>query len=408
MIWRYNNMSLHCQQPQAASRLDKFVLYTGTAFPAALITGNSAFEAVIALVGLSWLIGLYIHRRNPLPDLLNHPLVLPWLAWYGIVVISLMINGPGNKGWAHDIVFFRQFLFMAALLDISRRLPVVKYLTIGLAIGVFWATSNLLTAYLAGYDFLGNSLAEHQSKIYLTGRMSGVAAYAGALFCCLGILGKYAMKIRILTLGIGVVSLFLVIHSQGRTVTIAAFLGIFTCLAYYFGKRFSKKTLVILGVSAILFAGLLAQNIKISNVINLSSLYQRFEIWQVTTKIWQESPVVGTGVSSFQDAYKEQAATSSTLIKEATHAHNIILMLLACTGVIGLGTFIWLFIQLAICSVKIPGQHSYFISLLTVFLVIGLTGFNIYHSWYMSLFAYIAALLGSFMAKNAGKFCYKI
>ena len=403
-------MSLTSQQPKA-SKIDKFCLYTGAAFPFALITGNSAFEAVVALVGLGWLVGLCVSRRNPYPDLLKDPLVLPWIVWYGTMVLSLLINGPGSKGWGHDIVLFRQLLFMTALLDISRRRPVIKPLTIGLAIGTSWAAINLLAAYLIGHDLIGNSLAQHQSKIFLTGRIGAVTAYASSLFCCYALLRKKEpIKTRILALVIGLISLFQLNHTHVRTTLIASFLGLTTCLLWQYAKRFSKQNLAITGLGLAILSGVAIQSTQVAQIsknVNLESMYDRVMIWKVTTEMWQDKPFWGTGVSSFRDSYKEKAATfpenfivmqSGTKIpwsKEATHAHNIPLMLLACTGIPGIMAFSWLFLRLAINSIQIQNQHPEVIAILTVFIIIGLTGYNIYHSWYISLFAYLATMAGS-------------
>ncbi|MBU0485947.1 MAG: O-antigen ligase family protein [Proteobacteria bacterium] len=411
-------MSSTNHQP-TATRLDKFCLYTAAAFPCALITSNSALEAIIALVGISWLGGLIFQRRNPFPDLLKDPLVLPWLAWYGAVVLSLLINGPGSKGWGHDLILFRQLLFMTALLDISRRMPIARTLMIGLAAGLAWVAINLTLSYTIGHDLIGNSLLHYQKKkTSLIGPITGLTAYAGPLFCCFALLRKQLnTRLRILAMAVGLLSFFLLFYSGVRTTIIASFAGLAVGLLWQFGRRFSIKSLTITGIACVLLLGIAIQNIQIAQinkVVNLASMYDRVKVWQVSTAMWQDSPWFGIGVSSFRETYKEKAATfpqddvimpNGTIFswhKNTTHAHNTILMLLVCTGIPGLLTFLWLFGRLAINSIRVQNQHPEVIALLTVFILIALVGYNIYHSWYNALFAYLAALAGTLFGPAGG------
>jgi hypothetical protein len=80
---------------------------------------------------------------------------------------------------------------------------------------------------------------------------------------------------------------------------------------------------------------------------------------------------------------------------EQTHAHNLPLMLLSCTGILGMGAFTWLYIAASRLVFRNRGQFRYgLISWPVVLLVIGITGFNIYHSWYQALLAFWLILIG--------------
>jgi len=119
-----------------------------------------------------------------------------------------------------------------------------------------------------------------------------------------------------------------------------------------------------------------------------------------------DHPILGVGISSFQDAYKEMAASGAVpayvapdgrafSASEQTHAHNIVLMLMSCTGICGLAAYAWLFFQ-AVKKV-FQMQTGFRVGLLSwpvVLLVIGLTGFNIYHSWYQALLAFWLVFIG--------------
>ena len=121
---------------------------------------------------------------------------------------------------------------------------------------------------------------------------------------------------------------------------------------------------------------------------------------------------VGVGISSFQDAYKAMAASGRVSafigpngvtyqLPEQTHAHNLFFMLLSCTGVLGVGSFAWLFATAVRSVLKdIDGYRIALVSWPATFLVIGMTGFNIYHSWYQALFGFFMVLIGSRWAEE--------
>jgi O-antigen ligase len=81
--------------------------------------------------------------------------------------------------------------------------------------------------------------------------------------------------------------------------------------------------------------------------------------------------------------------------KEQTHAHNLVLMLLSCTGLLGLAAFLWLFINAVVLIFRdLTGYRIGLVIWPVTFLTIGLTGFNIYHSWYQALLAFFIVLIG--------------
>lgn len=392
------------------SRLDKFCALAGAFFPTALIMGNTAFEAAITLVGLIWIIRCIVTRYNPLQELRKHPLFLPWLAWYACIVVSLLYNGPGHKGWAHDIIIIRFPLFAFALIDISKRLPVAGYLVFGLAAGILWTAINTLSAYSIGFDFLGKPLATYQSKLNMTGRIAGLAAYAFPFFAGCSLLNNKSLpRERFLFAAIGIIALVFVFLCNIRTTVVASLGGLVVGLVYYVKKRFSFRFAgLFVGVLFFVFLiGLIITKPWEDDRLYFLSLYDRFFIWKVVWGIWLDHPLLGVGISAFQDSYKAVAPYMTINIKvpegilfdwarEATHSHNLFLMLLSCTGFLGLLAFCWLFANAVRQIIKNETfYHAGLISWPIVFFIIGLIGYNIYHSWYQALFAYFMVLIGS-------------
>ena len=353
--------------------------------------------------GLCWIARCFLARQNPIVWLLRQPLVLAWILWYLSIQVSLAWNGAGSKGWAHDIVIIRYVIFGLAMIDISRRRPVSRYLLTGLSAGVIWAALNTASAYILGYDFLGKPLYRYAGKLKEASRIAGMVAYAAPFFMAWGGLDKkLSAKGKAIVIGFGVIAFVLLIQAKVRTAVIAASVGILWGMVFYVRRNVSLKFMGVLISGVVLAAGLF---FYYGEGFNLNSMYDRIYFWKVAWRIWLEHPLLGVGISSFQDAYKEMALSGQVdkvvapngivyQTSEATHAHNLFFMLAASTGLLGLLSFGWLMVQ---AIRKIFKQSVGFcLGLLTwpvVLLVVGLTGFNIYHSWYQALLAFWLALI---------------
>ncbi|PLX89191.1 MAG: hypothetical protein C0614_02100 [Desulfuromonas sp.] len=68
-----------------------------------------------------------------------------------------------------------------------------------------------------------------------------------------------------------------------------------------------------------------------------SSVGQRFLMWEIALEMFQENPVIGSGLGDFNHDATEMMREGTTELKEAhSHAHNIFLEILATTGILGL------------------------------------------------------------------------
>ena len=393
-----------------ANRLDKICAVSGSMVPVGLVVGNIGFESMIGIVGICWLVRAVLIKDRACQRILLHPLVVPWIIWYGSIIISLLLNGPGSKGWAHDIVFFRYLLFGIALLDISKRLPIAKYFLFGLAAGVVWAALNTISAYVMGHDLIGKPLIRYTGKLKEASRISGMSAYAVPFFLTWGILdARLSKKMKAIIISVSLIAFIQLLQTHVRTAILASLVGIFFCTAIFVRRRISTKAALGLVLGILLAVGLFSHY---GGMWNLESFYDRIYYWKVTWAIWEEHPVTGVGISSFQDAYKEMAASGKVggyfapngqtyQLPEQTHAHNLFFMVISCTGLFGLAAFVWLFIKaLGLVFRNIDGYRIGLVSWPAVFLMIGITGFNIFHSWYQALLAFFLVLIGSEQKKE--------
>ena len=392
------------------ARWDKFSAITAATVPVGLAIGNIGFELLIGVTILGWFFRCLAARVNPLPRLINHPLVTPWLAWYLAIALSLCFNGAGNKGWLHDLIFIRFMLFGLALLDISERQPVAKTLLYGLAAGILWAVLNTLSAYILGYDFFGRPIIRYAGKLKEAGRISGLTSYGAAFFLSWGILDKrLSSKNRALLLLLGSIAFVQLLQTHVRTAIIASFMGLFFSLLFLNKKRVPLwmtalcLTILFSAVGGIFYFG----KIWFENMLSLASIYDRIYFWKVSWKMWVDNPIWGVSVSAFQDVYKEIALSGEVApfvapnnrvfnYVDVMHAHNLVLMLLSSTGLVGLVCFFWVFVKgVQTISRNLTGFRIGLATWPVVFLIIGLTGFNIFHSWYQALLAFWLVLIGT-------------
>ncbi len=384
--------------------LDKACAVAGALVPVGLVMGNVAFESMIAGVGIGWVIRSILSKDTAAFGIFKHPLVVSWLAWLVAIAVSLLVNGGGSKGWAHDIVFIRYLLYVAALLDISKRLPVGRYFLWGFAAGVVWAAVNTLSAYAMGFDLLGKPLIRYTGKLKEASRISGMSAYAAPFFMASGLFStKLSKTTRTILVALGVAAFVQILQTHVRTAAIAGLAGILFALGVVIRDRVSLKAALGLAALFIIPVGIF---FYVQDIYQLTTLYDRVYYWKVAFAMWRDHPLLGVGISSFQDVFKEVAASGKVLgyaapdgvtytITEQTHAHNLFFMLIASTGALGLAAFLWLFIRATkMVFQEIKPRPLGLVSWPVVFLTIGLTGFNIYHSWYQALLAFFMVLIG--------------
>jgi O-antigen ligase len=394
------------RHPAWADRLDRFCAVAGGFLPMGIVIGNTGFESILAIVGLTWIVRLLLVRENPLPGLFKHPFVVPWLLMFASILISLAVNGPGGKGAAHDIVFLRHLLFLAAMLDVSRRLPLARYFLMGMAGGILLAIANIVSANAFGWDLMGKPLARYTSKLKEAARIAGLFAYLGPMFIAWAFsLAPVSGKIKCALLALGLAALVVLVDMRVRTAILAAGTGLCFWAIYLLYRRFAVKSLRVIIPVALLAGGLGAMYVLKQP---LDSVYDRFGFYKIAWAVFQENPIFGVGISSFQDATREMAASGRVapyiapdgkqwLATEMMHAHNLPLMVVACTGIVGLVLFGWLswrIVKVAFFQTEETFRYG-LVLWLPIFLVIGLTGWSIYANWYHALFVYLTVFTGS-------------
>lgn len=381
---------------------DRTIAVLGGLLPTAMVLGVVVFEFFIAVCGLVWLVSRVKYPVSFKDNLARNMLFWPLLCWFIVVMLSRIANGGTAFLFAHDITFLRYPLFVVAMADVSSRIPVHRYLVGGLMVGTAYALFNLLSAYIIGVDFIGKPLDRYLGKLQEGARIGGMSAYAAPFFLLWGIFGQFKEKRnRIWVYAFGGIAVLLLSITGARTAILAALIGLVCGILWQQIVR--KKLKVRTFVAMTLLAGFGAA-IVLWLQPNLDSIYYRIYIWQVTVEIWLQNPVLGVGISSFNEAHRQivesgivapfVAPNGATFQRVGHHAHNIFLQLMACNGVLGLGVFGWFFWR--VINVIRKSANAWQFGLWSwpfVCLAIGLTGWNIYDPAYATMVFYFVSLI---------------
>ena len=384
-------------------RLDTAGAFSAAALPMALVVGSTAFEAALAAGILSWLIRSAMVGPAAFRKTFSHPLAPPLLAWYGAMMVSLLTNGPGSKGAWHDVAIVRFCLFIPAVIDISSRKPLTRWLVHGFSVAVAFAAVNTVAAYAMGHDLIGNPLARYTGKLREAARIAANSAYAIPLFLGWAISDRtHDTGKRMLIAGIGGVAIAQLLQTRIRTAMLAALLGMFFLIVIRL-RRHVRPWILWACCLAVVVLGVVF--FEKSGTWSLASMYDRIYFWKVAWAMFQDHPLVGVGVSSWPDAYQEIAASGRIEAfvgmdgtiwqrERVLHAHNLLLALLSTTGILGTALFGWLFTVICRQAARRPfGVRTGMITWPVVMLGIGMTGSNIYSSSYLALFALIVVTL---------------
>ncbi len=391
--------------------LDRWALFAAALIPVGIAIGTTVFEALTVVVNLCWFASLAIRGSLSFAWEDSKPFwaLVGWLATIWLSRIASPVASLHT--WGHDFAFVRHLILVLALMDIASRLPVAFYLAWGLAAGIAWSAVNTALAFSIGYDLVGHPVWRYAGKLKEAGRIGALAAYAWPFMSLWAINIMRNDKRKFIWLSfLSLAAFALLLNSANRTAILAALAGLAFGCGYLL--RHSRRKLIVFLVVCFCMAAVGAGVLRAQG-INLRSFYDRVYYWKVSLALWYDNPVLGVGIGSFQQAYHAKATSGAVTafvapdgsvwnLPDAHHAHNLVLQLLACTGLLGLLAFIWLFYQLSRVALTTSASWKYGLATWpVVFLVIGLTGWNIFDAFYATIFSYLAALTAAGTARFA-------
>ncbi len=391
--------------------LDKISACFAALIPAGIIAGLAVMEIAVGLSCFFWIIRSFATRFASLKQIISHPIIIGWFLWIVSIYISVFLNETDSMGTAHDFVYIRFLLLVCAIIDISSRLPIHRHLIFGLGFSVIFGFLNLSSAYMFGFDLMGNSISHYiGTKHYEIGRIMIIAPFAAAFFGAWGLFKKEAID-KGLVWGVCIIAVILLFFTKGKTGMISVAVSFYFSILYYFYQKNKKLPLFSVFITiAALFLSIYFFIYGYNNFYSeLGSFYHRMWIWKISGAIWLEKVWFGIGVSNYEAVFEAMALSGrvasfiapnggvfgANLYNEANHAHNIILMLIVCGGVFGFFTFAILFISTFGSIFKNKKEYGAgLIGWSIAFIIMGSVGFSIYHSGYTAYFAFFTGLAG--------------
>ncbi|MDO4924788.1 MAG: O-antigen ligase family protein [Turicibacter sp.] len=215
-------------------------------------------------------------------------------------------------------------------------------------------------------------------------RLAGYAQdpnYASFFMVISGVSSLYFIKNNVLKYGVISTSLLGFLLSASRTVTLGVLLGIvFVLLWNLLNKKYPKLAnlytisfIIVINITPYIL-------IKLSNIIKLKSdlvsMNNRYIMWENALILFEKSPFIGNGLTSFRSFYEMNGGWY-------VQSHSTIFQLMSEQGILGLIVFALIFISV----MRTKGNYKEYLCF--VFLVFALTSELVY----LSIFPFIVCLL---------------
>ncbi len=183
---------------------------------------------------------------------------------------------------------------------------------------------------------------------------------------------KISRKLKIMVGLVGIITLIALIYTRTR----GAWVGFMGAMAFFAGAKlmagggmkkifkslFSKKSLIIISLMVICFGLLIRYDYrrpgsfteKFLSIADLEdpATRHRFVMWRTGIDVIREHPLLGTGMGTFKKIHLKYQSKYLRTKKYgrfeglSRFAHNDYLEITANTGILGLGTFLWLIVTL--------------------------------------------------------------
>jgi len=281
---------------------------------------------------------------------LNKPLFI----FIIFIFISVLFSNLRYSSIAFFIIASLQFIYYSMVMyyisikgvnNLFNALNCIAMIASAYGIYQFISGNLNINKHWTGYSGSLSSLGRVYSTLY---NPNVFAAYIVITICFIicWILVMGISHSKILSLALCSLSLIFT-YSRGAFVSLIAAL-----LIIYLFKRDYKIILygVIMVILFIIFNnGMAYERIDIANINNDSSSLYRLEIWRTSFRIFMENPIFGNGAGTLWYSISD---VSTRLWGVIYHAHNLLLHIAAETGVLGLISFLSIFISIMTASFK--------------------------------------------------------
>lgn len=319
-------------------------------------------EALLLLALAAWLLRMAARRQIVIP---HPPLLLPWLLWLGIILVSWLVAlslGAALKESLKWLEMLAIYLFVAANLE-RRHLPwlVGAILLAGTAQALLGLYQFLLRAGPEGFLLFGGRFLRAYGSFRQPNPYAGYLglvlpiAFSLALWrlterpqppapsfptpfitIAFGLMlaALYASQSRGAWLGFVAALAAVGLLRGGRTAALLAFLVAMLALAGAMGAFQSLSPTIVQRFSDA-WTALSIPDVATAEVTNANfAAVERLAHWQAALDMWRDHPWLGVGFGNYAVVYPAYA--TGRWLDPLGHAHNYYLNVAAETGLVGL------------------------------------------------------------------------
>ena len=327
------------------------------------VTGLVALTVVVYLFGDGpWpaatiiRVGIVLGSGATVAWLLARPQPTRDLVPYGLYALSLLVVAVAAGGQDASRELWRQAAFLAVLAAAAAPLPINRGALLGVHIGCLLLVWLQLAGPRSAFDTVDRAgfyhALEHWSGYPELGMLMGVATCAMVAVVCAARPPLVRVAAAVLALAFAAGTVFLRSRSALGTIPVVA-AWLLMVAAVKWRSRFAVVVLVLglagATVVAVRGGGVAALVSRVAGTVTREAGI-REQGWRAARGMFADHPIVGIGLGGYRREYHERR-----LGFDSTHAYNIVLHVLAETGVIGFLGWLALWARLLYLGVRHAG-----------------------------------------------------
>lgn len=344
-------------------------------------------DAFFFIAALGWLVQGIINKRLDIKRTYLDFVLIALFFWIFLSIIWSPTYLVGVKDFLRKLNGLFIFYLTVNLIKNRKDLNLTMIIFIIAGSGAaLLAFHEIITKILQHIGGLSKAAISHWGWLRATALKEGANRLGFFLNICLMItISQFLLmkktKYRIILLTLIILMTSALIATLSRNSVIGFVIG--TTVLIYFMKKGGKKFLLITAVVALLFlltSGPGYRHVLFERYVGIVQPYEtggyagRIQIWQVASKIFEEHPILGTGIGGFHAISKSYGAA------ELESPHNLYIYVTTELGLIGFLLFLTValrFIVLAKHGLQTPldeKERSILVALLTGVLIYGFQG----------------------------------
>ena len=301
--------------------------------------------------------------------------------WFCITIRSFLDTGINGGNMYLSLGFFQVIILFWLIFNDVQNNPKIRYLIFLFLIFGMILIAALLSLGIGIQDMRGEKVADIDSaRLYFMGmnpnRMGDLAAMAVLLVFSLIFSKTRESKIIYYLLIISIPSLLSIIGFSGsRGSFVVVFLGLSLFFLLRKSTKLQKLMFLFIGTVAALLIMSFMKNFEILQG-RLESTYEggdvggRLEIWRSVLSVIQDSPFLGTGISSYR-------MNMLQIYGEEKDPHNLFLYVWVVGGLVSLSLLLTFYIKSfknALANLKINGDSTNIMVFIAVVFLVSKTG----------------------------------